>query len=96
MKDEIKKILDYFRKFATIRENTMISEIEDYITNLQEEVNKLTTESTQWEERTYCWQDRAEDLEITIERAINILENNDDEYQGAVYSALKELKGDKD
>lgn len=37
MKDEIKEILDYFRKYATIRENTMITEIEDYITNLQEE-----------------------------------------------------------
>ena len=37
MNDEIREILDYFRKYATIRENTMISEIEDYITNLQNE-----------------------------------------------------------
>lgn len=37
MNNEIKEILDYFRKYATIRENTMISEIEDYITNLQQE-----------------------------------------------------------
>lgn len=41
MTNEIKEILDYFRKFATIRENTMISEIEDYITNLQNEIFDL-------------------------------------------------------
>lgn len=41
MNDEIREILDYFRKYATIRENTMISEIEDYITNLQKENEKL-------------------------------------------------------
>ena len=35
MNNEIKEILDYFRKYATIRENTMISEIEDCITNLK-------------------------------------------------------------
>lgn len=40
MNDEIKEILDYFRKYATIRENTMISEIKDYITNLQKEIHK--------------------------------------------------------
>lgn len=45
----------------------------DYITNLQEEVNKLTAESTEWEERTYCWQDRAEDLQIRIDKAIELL-----------------------
>ena len=36
MNKEIKEILDYFRKYSTIRENTMITEIEDYIINLQE------------------------------------------------------------
>ena len=41
MNDEIREILDYFRKYATIRENTMISEIKDYITNLQQENQKL-------------------------------------------------------
>ena len=48
MKDEIKEILEYFRKYATIRENTMISEIEDYITNLQEKL-----EVSQTNEETY-------------------------------------------
>ena len=33
---------------------------------LEEEINKLTAESTEWEERTYCWQDRAEDLQIIM------------------------------
>lgn len=47
MKDEIKEILDYFRKFATIRENTMISEIEDYITNLQETKTNMEQELQQ-------------------------------------------------
>ena len=41
MNKEIKEILDYFRKYSTIRENTMINEIEDYITNLQQENERL-------------------------------------------------------
>lgn len=38
MTNEIKEILDYFRKYSTIRENTMITDIENYITNLQEDI----------------------------------------------------------
>lgn len=37
MNDEIKEILDYFRKYATLYENIIINKIEDCITNLQEE-----------------------------------------------------------
>lgn len=51
-------------------------ELLDYITNLEEEVNKLTAESTEWEERTYCWQGRAENLEIIIDKAIKYINEN--------------------
>lgn len=40
-KDEIKEKLNYFRKYNTFCENTMISEIEVYIDNLREENEKL-------------------------------------------------------
>ena len=46
------------------------------ITNLQEEVNKLTAESTEWENRTYCWQDHAEYLQFTIDKAIKYINHN--------------------
>ena len=42
-------------------------------TDQKEEINKLTAESTEWEERTYCWQDRAENLQIVLDK---IKENN--------------------
>ncbi len=41
MKEEIKEIISYFRKYATIRENAMLTEIEDCITNLQQEIENL-------------------------------------------------------
>lgn len=49
----------------------MINESEftdEYVLKLQEEINKLTAESTEWEERTYCWQDRAENLQIVLDK----------------------------
>ena len=74
--EDIKRHLDYVEatKQASIRDNQMKA-MYDCITNLQEEINKLTSESTEWEERTYCWQDRAENLEIIIDRAIKIYKN---------------------
>lgn len=44
---------------------------------LKKEIEKLTAESTEWEERTYCWQDRAEDLQIIIDKAIEYIEHLD-------------------
>ena len=41
MNDEIKEILDNLRIYAGREENGFISDIEDYITNLQEENQKL-------------------------------------------------------
>ena len=35
-------------------------------------------------------------LQKRIEKAIEILENNDDEHQGAIYDALNILKGEED
>lgn len=43
MKDEIKEKLDYFRKYATLYENIIINEIEDYIITLQEEKEDYKT-----------------------------------------------------
>ena len=40
-KDEIKEILDYFRKYMSIGDCIRLSKIEDYITNLQEENEHL-------------------------------------------------------
>ena len=34
----------------------------------KEVIDKLTAESTEWEERTYCWQDRAENLQIVLDK----------------------------
>lgn len=36
MKDEIKEILEYYRKYMSIKDCVKLSKIEDYITNLQE------------------------------------------------------------
>ena len=38
MNNDIKEILDYFRKYMTIEDCIRLSKIEDYITNLQEEL----------------------------------------------------------
>ena len=71
-------LLDYITNLQTIEQqySAILSEnaeLENKITNLQEEINKLTAESTEWEERTYCWQDRAENLEIIIDKAIKYI-----------------------
>lgn len=76
MNDEIKEILEDLRnKNMSVDDLTHNDKTKllDCITNLQEENEKLTAESTQWEERTYCWQDRAEDLEIKIDKAIEYI-----------------------
>lgn len=48
----------------------------------KEEIDKLTSESTEWEERTYCWQDRAENLQIVLDRIKNYLEKQVQIYGG--------------
>ena len=87
MKEEIKEILNWLNQIIKENKESDVSlngcvvpfktlyKLQDYITNLQEEINKLTSESTEWEERTYCWQDRAENLEIIIDKAIEKLES---------------------
>ena len=53
-----------------------------HITNLEQEINKLTAESTEWEERTYHWQDRAEYFNIRIDKAVEYIKTNiEDEYE---------------
>lgn len=46
-------------------------------------INKLTAESTEWEERTYYWQDRAENLQIVLDKVketINYYATEDEDY----------------
>lgn len=40
----------------------------DLMEQYNKEIDKLTAESTEWEERTYCWQDRAENLQIVLDK----------------------------
>lgn len=67
----------------------------DCITNLQEEVNKLTAESTEWENRTYHWQDKAEVLQEENDRhfkeAIRY-ENACDELEIRIDKAMEYIK----
>ena len=62
---------------------------------LKKEIEKLTAESTEWEERTYCWQDRAEDLQIIIDKAIEYIKK-EEHSNWVIYGRtvlLKILKG---
>ena len=43
------------------------------IDDLKKEINKLTAESTEWEERTYYWQDKAEKYQIVLDKIKDIL-----------------------
>lgn len=40
------------------------------------EIDKLTAESTEWEERTYCWQDRTENLQIVLDKIKEIIKKD--------------------
>ena len=82
----------------------------DYITNLQEEVNKLTAESTEWESKCYDLQEENEilrELNVCVgcnlnykqrnEKAIEILEQDKSSasFNTAERIALNILKGDE-
>ncbi len=66
MDNEIKGILDYFRKYSTIRENTMITEIKDYITNLEEEIKSKNNEIDVLKDQVEWWKQQCDDLEMQI------------------------------
>lgn len=78
MKDNVKEILDIIKKVSKAEVNSYNGFIEtppmkweiflDYITNLQEEVNKLTAESTEWESKCYDLQEENERLKEELER----------------------------
>ena len=65
MKDEVKEILDILNRMAKENKESdnplqatvilfeILYKVLDYITNLQEQVNKLTVESTEWESKCY-------------------------------------------
>lgn len=88
MNDEIKEILDYFRKYATIYENTMISEIEVYITNLQNE-NQILKENNEKMQEEMC---------KTWERASNLINNihYDELHHYKVMRDIEEILKNKD
>lgn len=89
MKDETKeilnKLLEYF-KVSNINDfgyekDKLISYEEaqillDYITNLQEEVNKLTAESTEWESKYYEADNDRHKLFEQKEKAIEYINEN--------------------
>ena len=74
MNDEIKKILDYWQFYINEPNNYKllnvyfdeIKKVLDYITNLQQEINKLTAESTEWESKCYDLQQENERLKEKI------------------------------
>ena len=102
---DIKALLDYITNLQNQLEektylyNKLDTESKYTITNLQEEVNKLTAESTEWENRTYHWQDKAEVLQE---------ENNDlkdqvdyqniwrEEYLNRIDKAIEYIKQDEE
>jgi cell division protein FtsB len=78
MKDEIKEIIrlnceeeidvKYFAKDNSLVDTTMdYSQLLDYITNLQEEVNKLTAESTEWESKCYDLQEELKEYKMIFD-----------------------------
>ena len=60
------------------------------IDKYKKEIDKLTAESTEWEERTYCWQDRAENLQIVLDK-IKELDINDDDLKDVIFLKENEL-----
>jgi len=96
--EECKQILDYITNLQQIEQ-----EHKKINGELRKEINKLTAESTEWEERTYCWQDRAENLEIIIDKAVEYIEDmpylkeTDEEFEdidGNIYHTWKEWTAD--
>lgn len=77
MNNEIKEILDYLKESA-IKKN-LYFEIKpekaqillDYITNLQQEINKLTAESTEWESKCYELQQAKDELQNDYQEAVD-------------------------
>lgn len=81
MSDEIKEILDYFRKYMTIDDCIRLNKIEDYITNLQQEndrLNNIINELEKW----------AKSIQLTVYRSddMPVYQHQD------VLDKLKELK----
>ena len=70
MKDEIKEILDYFREFSTIRENNMLTKIEDYITNIQEELKYQEQKEQEYNEKHIELMKKCKELQKKYENAV--------------------------
>ena len=62
---------DYDRAMKLVDKGVENSYIK--IKEQQKEIDKLTAESTEWENRTYYWQDKAEDLETKNKKAIEYI-----------------------
>lgn len=87
--EEIKEILDKldFNEWEVDLYKVPITwcelyDIRDYITNLQQEINKLTAESTEWESKYY-------DLQSRCEKAIEYIEKEHEWIKNIGYKLLK-------
>lgn len=117
MSNEIKEILDDLRTYKDRYEYFLFNNLSfsdrdykakqllDYITNLQEEVNKLTAESTEWESKCYDLQEENERLNNIINELEKFFKYEFDNevrplgsYKVSVWTIcldkLKELKGE--
>lgn len=63
MKDEIKEILDYFRKYMSIDDCIRLSKIEDHITNLQQRCEYLERSNNRREDEIMSLRDECVDGE---------------------------------
>lgn len=106
MNNEIKEILDNLKNkdndikginFLKYQDLTRgeINLLLDYITNLQQEINKLTAESTEWESKCYDLQQENERLKeelVKIPRAKMEYDLELDDYKSRCEKASDNLK----
>ncbi|MBO7696536.1 MAG: hypothetical protein J6T10_28245 [Methanobrevibacter sp.] len=89
IKELINNLIEYRNSDYTCKQPEDCLTIEDvwllldYITNLQEEINKLTAESTEWESKCY-------DLENRIDKAVEYLTDEKREFSEDCYYKICE------
>ena len=82
IKENVEPTLEYLKicvEDDILFETTNCKALLDYITNLQEEINKLTAESTEWESKCYNLQE--ENINIKQQLLENKISLKDVEYQ---------------
>ena len=83
MKDEIKEILEYILSLTYGNENAIkgINKVEDYITNLQEELKSANESITWWQNRFNAIERDNKNYKSRCDKAIDILEELIAEFQ---------------